>query len=82
MTEHAATTDLADADARALVIYASTHGHTARIATRVAQAMRSQGLGLDLREVSTAADADPAGYDVVVVGASIHRVHHQPEIVG
>jgi menaquinone-dependent protoporphyrinogen oxidase len=80
MSQHAVLPDRVHAGASALVIYASTHGHTARIAARVAQAMRAQGLDVDLREAATAA-AGPAGYDVVVVGASLHREHHQPEIV-
>jgi len=46
-------------DARALVVYASTHGHTARIAARVAEAMRAQGLEADLHDVANAGDADP-----------------------
>jgi menaquinone-dependent protoporphyrinogen oxidase len=74
-------TESSDPDADALVVYASTHGHTAKIATRMAQAMREQGLRVDLREVSTAAAADLAGYRLVVVGASLHKEHHQPEIV-
>src|SRR5436190_1248817 len=79
MTE---TTVLPDhAGTRALVLYASTHGHTAKIAARIAQAMQSDGLEVDVREVSTATDTDPAAYDVVLVGASLHKVHHQAAIV-
>jgi menaquinone-dependent protoporphyrinogen oxidase len=81
MSDHTDTPDRIDADAKALVLYASTHGHTAKIATRLAQAMREGGLAADVLEISTAADADPAGYDLVVVGASLHKEHHQPEIV-
>jgi menaquinone-dependent protoporphyrinogen oxidase len=73
MTDHPA--------ARALVVYASTHGHTAKIAARLAQAMRGQGLEVDLRDVAEAADAKPGRYDVVVVGASLHKERHQKEIV-
>lgn len=67
-------------DADALVVYASTHGHTAKIAARIAAAMRDHGLGVDLRDVAAAADAEPGRYEVVVVGASLHREHHQKEI--
>jgi menaquinone-dependent protoporphyrinogen oxidase len=74
MTEHAASPN-------ALVVYASTHGHTARIAAHVAEAMRRQGLTVDVLDVSEAADADPLRYDVVVVGASLHKVRHQAAIV-
>jgi menaquinone-dependent protoporphyrinogen oxidase len=82
MTDHAATSDRVRAHAKALVLYASTHGHTAKIATHIADAMRSDEIDVDLVEVRAAADTDPAGYDVVVVGASIHKLNHQAEIVG
>ncbi len=81
MTEHAADSNHIFKDAHALVVYASTHGHTAKIAARIAQAMRAQGLEVDLRDVASAADAEPARYGVVVVGASLHKEHHQKEIV-
>jgi menaquinone-dependent protoporphyrinogen oxidase len=67
-------------NADALIVYASTHGHTARIAARIAAAMRDQGLEVDLRDVAGAAGADPARYGVVVVGASLHKEHHQKEV--
>jgi menaquinone-dependent protoporphyrinogen oxidase len=67
--------------ADALVVYASTHGHTAKIAARIAEAMRAQGLEVDVRDVAAAGDAQPARYGVVVVGASLHKEHHQKEIV-
>jgi menaquinone-dependent protoporphyrinogen oxidase len=66
---------------RALVVYASTHGHTAKIAARIAEAMGERDVDVDLREVDSAADVDPASYAAVVVGGSMHREHHQPEIV-
>jgi menaquinone-dependent protoporphyrinogen oxidase len=76
MTHHTASTG-----ATALLVYASTHGHTAKIAAHVADAMRDEGLDVDLRDVTDAGDADPAGYDIAVVGASLHKVHHQQKIV-
>jgi menaquinone-dependent protoporphyrinogen oxidase len=79
MSEHLDGSDRTRAGAKALLVYGSTHGHTAKIAGRMAQAMRADGLDVDLREVSIA--ADPAAYDLVVVGASLHKEHHQPEIV-
>ena len=68
-------------DHRALVVYASTHGHTAKIAARLADAMRGEGVDVDVRDVEHAADAYPASYDLVVVAASIHKDHHQKAIV-
>jgi menaquinone-dependent protoporphyrinogen oxidase len=70
-----------EAAPNALVVHASTHGHTAKIAAHLAQAMREQGLRVDDLDVSEAADTDPECYDVVVVAASLHKVHHQAAIV-
>src|SRR3954451_18040611 len=81
MNEHPHAADGAFKDADALVVYASTHGHTAKIAGRLAQAMRAQGLEVDVRDVAGAADAKPGRYDVAVVGASLHKERHQKEIV-
>ena len=67
--------------AAVLVIYASTHGHTAKIAARVADGIRAAGLEADVRDVARATDLDAAPYDGVIVGASLHRVHHQREMV-
>lgn len=80
MTEQTASPHVLK-DADALVVYASTHGHTARIATQIAESMRAAGLEVDLRDVAHAADAQPGRYDLVVVGASLHREGHQKEIV-
>jgi len=80
MTEHTAAADHAE-DADALVVYATTHGHTAKIATRIADAMRAEGLEVDLRDVGDADDAQLTRYDLVVVGASLHKQEHQKQIV-
>jgi menaquinone-dependent protoporphyrinogen oxidase len=63
-----------------LVVYASTHGHTATIAARIAASMGEEGIEVDLREVAAAGDARPDRYDIVVVGGSLHRGRHQQEI--
>jgi menaquinone-dependent protoporphyrinogen oxidase len=66
---------------QALVLYASTHGHTAKIAVRVAEALERAGVVIDLRRADSKIDIAPSDYDAVVVGASIHAGHHQREIV-
>jgi menaquinone-dependent protoporphyrinogen oxidase len=76
MTEH-----IAPHDATALVVYASTHGHTARIAARIAEAMRGHGVAVDVRDVVGAKRLDPSPYSAVVVAGSLHRETHQPELV-
>jgi menaquinone-dependent protoporphyrinogen oxidase len=64
---------------RILVLFASTHGHTEKIARAIADALRDGGATVMLAR----ADADPlpTAFDGVVVGASIHRGHHQREVV-
>lgn len=64
-----------------LVLYASTHGHTARIATRIAEALEHVGAMVDLRRVDPEDDPFPPDYAAVVVGGSIHAGHHQRELV-
>jgi menaquinone-dependent protoporphyrinogen oxidase len=65
---------------QALVIYASTHGHTARIAARIARTLEQSGAVVDLRRADPKLDLAPSDYDAVVVGASIHAGRHQGEI--
>src|SRR5689334_17751254 len=64
-----------------LVLYASKHGHTAKIAHRIAESLRDDGLTADVKDWNLAAGLSPTDYDGVIVGASIHAGHHQREIV-
>jgi len=67
---------------RYLLIYASTHGHTGRIATRIAAALEQDGATVDLHQLSGGDDeTTPHDYDAVIVGGSIHAGHHQRELV-
>ena len=70
-----------DQDAGALLLYATTHGHTAKIAARLAEAMRGAGLAVDLHEGLAGRRAEPGRYALVVVAGSLHREHHQKELV-
>lgn len=81
MTEHATSPDHVLKDAEALVVYASTHGHTTKIAARLADAIRGEGLAVDLCDAWQAGHATPRRYDLVVVGGSLHKEHHQKELV-
>ena len=56
---------------RILVIYGTTEGQTAKIASRLGDALREEGASAD---VANAGDAwpDPHPYDAVIVAASIH----------
>jgi menaquinone-dependent protoporphyrinogen oxidase len=65
-----------------LLLHASTHGHTSKIAARIANVLESEGLDVDLRTAARdAGDPCPRHYDAVIVGASVHAGHHQKEIV-
>lgn len=64
-----------------LLVYFSSHGHTAMVAQRLAATLREDGLEVDLRDVAHAGDIDPERHDVVVVGASLHREPDRAEIV-
>ena len=63
-----------------LIIYASKHGHTAKIAERIADGVCAAGGAADVREIATASKVRPSDYDGVIVGASIHAGHHQSEL--
>ena len=64
-----------------LIVYASTHGHTAKVARRIAAALGAAGVRADLRAVAETADTDPFDYDGVIAGGSIHNGRHQDELV-
>src|SRR4051812_11145860 len=67
---------------RVLVLYASTHGHTHKIAERVGAVLDRDGVHANVRDVHEYGDAADLGkYDGVIVGASVHGGHHQSEMV-
>jgi len=67
--------------ARILLAYASTHGHTAKIAARIAEVMRGAHHHVVVYDDVASIDPDLNVFDAVVVGASIHSGHHQPDLV-
>lgn len=67
---------------RILVLYASTHGHTAKIAARIASVLEDGGATVDLHQLgANATQPAPSDYDAVILGASIHAGHHQRALV-
>lgn len=67
--------------ARILVVHATTHGHTGKIAARIAHGLRVDGHAVhELSDIAHSGQ-DIKGFDAVIVGGSIHRGHHQPELV-
>ncbi len=67
--------------AKFLVLYASTHGQTEKIASRITDVLREQGVDAEARRASGADTPDPADFDVIVIGASVHAGHHQREVL-
>lgn len=65
----------------ALIVYATTHGHTRRVAQRIAETLRDEGVRPQVHDVAQKPDLSPAEYDMVLVGASVHGGHHQREVV-
>jgi menaquinone-dependent protoporphyrinogen oxidase len=62
--------------ARILVVYATTDGHTARVATAAADGIRSLGIDVDVIKAGEAS-CDPADYSGTVVAASLHAGGYQ-----
>ncbi len=63
---------------RVLLLYGTTDGHTAKIATSFANALREHCCRVDVINASDARNGvDPAGYDAVVVAASLHAGGYQ-----
>jgi len=63
--------------ARVLILYATTEGHTARVAERMAQRLREQGHAVEaLRAERRAMQPHLERYDGVIVGASVHYGRH------
>jgi NAD(P)H dehydrogenase (quinone) len=55
--------------ARALVCYYSRTGNTRKMAARVAEVLRAEGLDTDLKKVEDTAPSELLGYDCIVLGS-------------
>jgi menaquinone-dependent protoporphyrinogen oxidase len=66
---------------RVLVAYASTHGHTARIAERIGAVLRDAGIEVVLEDVRHDSAAAPENFVAAMVGGSIHMAKHHTELV-
>lgn len=65
---------------RVLVLYASTHGHTAKVADRIADVLRAAGVPARSRELG-AVPIDVKEFDAYIIAGSVHGHHHQRELV-
>lgn len=65
--------------ARLLIVYGTTEGHTRNVAGEIARTVREHGHAADVIEASLR--PSPAGYDGVIVAASIHQLRHQQAVI-
>ena len=61
-----------------LVLYSTTDGHTRTICERLQQVMAQQGNAVTVTPLAQADGLDLAGFDKIVIGASIRYGKHQP----
>ena len=67
--------------ARVLILYATTEGHTARVAARIAQRLRDRGHAVESHRAEPAGmGLNLAGFDALIVGASVHYGRHPPHL--
>jgi menaquinone-dependent protoporphyrinogen oxidase len=62
---------------RVLIPYGTTEGLTARISEYVAHLIRGHGHEAETGDLKGSVEPEPDGYDVVIVGASIHMGKHE-----
>ena len=65
--------------ANILVLYYGVYGHTRRICDRIQAELASLGAHADVVPL-VGEGADPAGYDAIVIGASIRNGKHNPAV--
>jgi len=64
-----------------LIVYASTHGHTGRIAEHLGTTLEQEGLAVRVAAVGAVSEQDVADADGVIAAASVHLGHHQRKMV-
>ena len=65
---------------RILIVYGTTYGHTATVAGAIAVALRARGAQVDIA-AAAANPPPPAGYDGVIVAASIVAGGYQKPVI-
>ncbi|HEY8519535.1 MAG TPA: menaquinone-dependent protoporphyrinogen IX dehydrogenase [Gammaproteobacteria bacterium] len=63
--------------ARLLIAYGTTEGQTAKIAAHIGDAARRVGLEVAVCPAAEIDEAEPARYDAIVVGGSLHDGRYQ-----
>src|SRR5690348_14892617 len=62
-----------------LLVFHTSEGQTAKIADRIASTLRDGSVDVEVHEVADA--PDPAAFDGVIVGDSIHAVHYSRPLI-
>jgi menaquinone-dependent protoporphyrinogen oxidase len=65
---------------RVLIIYASTHGQTEKIARRIADVVQHDGATCDVVSVEDAGVVSLSAHDVVILAGSVHFGRHQRKL--
>jgi menaquinone-dependent protoporphyrinogen oxidase len=65
---------------RVLIVFASAHGQTAKIAAAIAARLRERGAQVDLCDAHAATPPPPDDYDVVGLGSHVKHGKHDPAI--
>lgn len=71
---------MSESMAKALIVYASTEGQTAKVAHHVADVARGQGYDVEVHTAEEAVEGaapSPGTFDVVFAGGSLHEGRHQ-----
>ena len=63
-----------------LIAYSTVDGHTLKICSRLKQSLERNGHAATLIEISDRIHVDPAGFDQIVVGASIRYGKYRPAV--
>jgi menaquinone-dependent protoporphyrinogen oxidase len=64
-----------------LILYSSVDGHTVSICRRIAERAEGHGHDVTLSSMDSGDGGDPAGFDRVVIGASIRYGKHRPNVL-
>ena len=63
------------------VFYATREGQTRRIAEHLAAELRAHGVAVDVRDVAHSGPVDWTAYSATILAASVHRGHHEKEML-
>ena len=63
------------------VFYATREGQTRRIAEHLASELRAHGVAVDVHDVARLGPVDWTAYSATILAASVHRGHHEKEML-